>query len=168
MPRIAQDHRTRAARFFQGYPHREHVERATPKKQSECPVHPQGRTSPRSDVRIERRPDAATAPCAFVPVHDLLARYIVFSKAELEMPGDALVGIGVSARAVRGDRGLLGAPPRKGASFTENGAFALRPVASPPLRAWLPQAAPDAWTARNRRSRYPSGAGWHPNRRQLR
>ena len=141
-----------AARFFQGYA-TANVEKATSERAIPSALCTrEGRTI--ATFRMWGSSDALTLRlhrALVLPVHDLLARYIVFSKAELEMPGDAFVGIGVIGESGAGAiADLLGEAPAEGRIVhAENGAFALRTRgAVPRFELWLPQeAAADAWTA---------------------
>ena len=141
-----------AARFFQGYATAD-VERASPEQAiASALCTREGRTL--ATFRLWGSSDTLTLRlhrALIVPVHDLLARYIVFSKAELEMPGDDFVGIGIvgegGAEAITR---VLGAAPEEGhLVHGEDGAFALRTRGEVPrFELWLPrEQAPDAWIA---------------------
>ena len=86
-----------AARFLQGYATCDvsHVSQTRAAASALCTR--EGRTL--ATFRLWGASDALTMRlhrALILPVHDLLARYIVFSKADLVEPGDAVVGMGLS------------------------------------------------------------------------
>ena len=86
-----------AARFFQGYATADVNAIDGERSVASALCTREGRTI--ATFRMWGRPDAITLRlhrALIVPVRDLLARYIVFSDAELTEPGDDLVGIGIT------------------------------------------------------------------------
>ena len=158
-----------AARFFQGYA-TANVELATPGRAIPSALCTrEGRTI--ATFRFWGSADTLTLRlhrALIAPVHDLLARYIVFSKAELVIPGDDLVGIGLmgesSAEALAD---LLGSAPAEGrVVHGKHGAIALRARGEMPrFELWLPrESAAQAWTALEAGARRVSFSRWLAHR----
>ena len=86
-----------AGRFFQGYATCDVREAAADRSIAGALCTREGRTL--ATYRLWGPPEALVLRlhrALAVPVRDLLARYIVFSKAELEEAGDAVVGLGLA------------------------------------------------------------------------
>lgn len=142
-----------AARFFQGYATCDLDEVAPDRALPGALCSREGRTI--ATFRIWGAPDCLTLRLhrdLIVPVRDLLARFIVFSRAELVEPGDDVVGLGLvgdGAEACVQD--ICGAAPAPGEVIVSGPADApWTAIRNRGARArfeiWLPvQDAPSVW-----------------------
>ncbi|MDZ7826792.1 MAG: hypothetical protein U5R48_13170 [Gammaproteobacteria bacterium] len=113
-----------AGRFLQGYATAD-VTRVAPDRAAPSALCTrEGRTL--ATFRMWGAPEALSMRlhrALIVPVRDLLARYIVFSKADLVEPGDDLVGLGlVGEGAAEAAARVCGSAPEDGAVVTGDGA----------------------------------------------
>ena len=142
-----------AASFFQGYATCDLSAVAPDKALPGALCSREGRTI--ATFRVWGSPDALTLRLhrdLIVPVRDLLARFIVFAKAELVEPGDDVVGLGlVGEGAEEQVIALCGAAPQPGEAITAGSADAPRVAirnrgVAARFEIWLPVSeAPDAW-----------------------
>lgn len=115
-----------AAKFFQGYATCDLRDVAPDRAIPGALCSREGRTI--ATFRVWGAPDALTLRLhrdLIVPVRDLLARFIVFSKAELVEPGDSTVGLGLigdGAEAMVAE--ICGAAPEPGEAITSGPADA--------------------------------------------
>lgn len=105
-----------AARFLQGYATADVDQASAERAIASALCTREGRTI--ATFRLWGAPDALTLRlhrALIVPVSDLLARYIVFSKAELVEPGDRIVGLGlVGEGAAEAVASVVGRTPEHG------------------------------------------------------
>lgn len=141
-----------AARFFQGYATCDLDEVAPDRAQPGALCSREGRTI--ATFRVWGAPDNLTLRLhrdLIVPVRDLLARFIMFSKAELEEPGDAMIGLGlVGDEAEARVAEICGAAPEPGEVIVGGPAAAWTAIRNRGTRArfeiWLPvEDAPTVW-----------------------
>lgn len=112
-----------ASRFLQGYATADLTRLAPDRATPSALCTREGRTL--ATFRIWGAPEALTLRlhrALIVPVRDLLARYIVFSKADLEEPGDDRVGLGlVGEGAAEATARVCGSAPEDNAVVTSDG-----------------------------------------------
>ena len=105
-----------AAKFFQGYATADVTRASADRALASALCTREGRTL--ATFRLWGESDALTLRlhrALIVPVRDLLARYIVFSKAELVEPGDEVVGLGlVATGAAEAVASVVGRTPEHG------------------------------------------------------
>lgn len=163
---------TDSGRFLQGYATCD-VDRVAPdRSQPSALCTREGRTL--ATFRLWGAPEALTLRLhrgLIVPVHDLLARFIVFSKADLVEAGDAMVGIGLAgAGAAELVAEVCGAVPGADGVLVcdgEHGALTALHCHGEPDRFefWLPvQDAPALWTRLEAAARPMPYARWVAHR----
>lgn len=166
-----------AAKFFQGYATCDLREVAPDRALPGALCSREGRTI--ATFRVWGAPDALTLRLhrdLIVPVRDLLARFIVFSKAELSEPGDSIVGLGLvgdGAEALVAE--ICGAAPGSGEVVTAppvaagSGEEPITAIRNRGDRArfeiWLPVAqAPEVWRRLATRCRPVPWSRWAAHR----
>ncbi len=161
-----------AGKFFQGYATCDLRDAAPDRALPGALCSREGRTI--ATFRMWGAPDALTLRLhrdLIVPVRDLLARFIVFAKAELIEAGDDMVGIGlVGDGAEEHITDLFGAAPAPGEVITAGPAEApWTAIRNRGERArfeiWLPvAAAPDVWQTLAGKSRPVPWSRWAAHR----
>ncbi len=171
-----------ASRFFQGYATCDLSEVAPDRALPGALCSREGRTI--ATFRVWGAPDALTLRLhrdLIVPVRDLLARFIVFSKADLIEPGDSIVGLGLvgeGAEALVAE--ICGAAPQPGevvvAGPVKAGPVAAGPAEEPVtairnrgdrarFEIWLPvEQAPELWRRLATRCRAVPWSRWAAHR----
>lgn len=157
-----------AAKFFQGYATCDLRDVAPDRAQPGALCSREGRTI--ATFRVWGAPDSLTLRLhrdLIVPVRDLLARFIVFSKAELIEPGDARVGLGlVGEGAEERVAEVCGSAPAAGEVIVTGNRVAIRNRGRRArFEIWLPvDEAPELWEQLSDRCRPVPWSRWAAHR----